>query len=304
MSLLAIVVMAVITISSCTKEGPAGPAGADGTNGTNGTAGTNGTNGINGVVIASADQAAYNAADANAGGLYYNKFWVSPTTGATLTTADTAVTNHADFFRCKACHGWDLLGSNGYYISRGPTATRPNVAPNNLNSFAETHNIKEIFDAVKHSGGRQKISNNKSLNSSMPDYGTLMSDAQVWDIVKYLKTARINTDLLYDLKTTGTYPTGSYSITNLGKNGDAAAGDAYWTAKCASCHAADGTSNNPAPGETIGFLARNKTGEMNHLVKFGLPDQSMFGGSFVHTITQTEMLNLNKALANTTKYIN
>jgi hypothetical protein len=45
-----LLVMAAITLASCTKEGPAGPAGANGTNGTDGTNGTNGTDGTAGCI--------------------------------------------------------------------------------------------------------------------------------------------------------------------------------------------------------------------------------------------------------------
>ncbi len=297
-TLLAIGIVAV-SATGCKKEsGPVGPAGSAGTNGTNGTDGTNGTNG---VIISPADQTAYDAASANNGGLYYNKFWLNPADGTTLAGTDATITSNADFFRCKSCHGWDLLGTNGYYISRGPTGTRPNVAPNNLNFFAQTRNIKEVFDAVKHSGGRLKGLPVKSLNSNMPDYSLLMTDVQIWDIVKYLKEGRINSDKMYDLKTTGTYPTGSYVMDNLGKNGDATAGATYFSSKCASCHGATGTLQIPGTS-TIGYLARNKSAEMNHLVKFGLPGQTMFSASFVHNITETEMVNMNKALADTTNF--
>lgn len=296
---------------SCKKEGPIGPAGTNGTNGTNGIAGANGTDGKDGSVVSAADQASYNAANANNGGLYYNKFWVNPSDGATPATVNTFITGNADFFRCKSCHGWDLLGLNGQYISRGSTATRPNIAPNNLNAYAETHNIKQIFDAVKHTGGRSEglgktegTGSVNSLNSTMPDYGLLMTDAQIWDIVKFLKEKRINSDKFYDLKTTGIYPTGTYVLENLGKNGNATAGKTYYTSECSRCHGADGKLNIPSAKEPIGYLARNKAAEMNHLIRFGLPGKSMFSGSFVHTVTDAELLNLNKALADTVAFPN
>lgn len=283
-----------ITSTGCKKEaGPEGPAGPVGTNGTNGT---------NAAVISPADQAAYDAASVNNGGLYYNKFWLNPTDGTTLTGTDANITSNADFFRCKSCHGWDLLGSNGYYISRGPTGTRPNVAPNNLNVYASTRNIKEVFDAVKHAGGRLKVLSGKSLNSNMPDYSLLMTDTQIWDIVKFLKEGRIKSDNFYDLKTTGTYPTGTYVLNNMGKNGNATTGAAYFSTNCAGCHGPSGLLMTP--GASIGNTARNKAGEMNHLIKYGLPGQSMFSGSFVHTISEIEMLDLNKALSDTTSFPN
>ncbi|MBI2281627.1 MAG: c-type cytochrome [Bacteroidetes bacterium] len=305
-----LMVIGMMFLISCTKEGEVGPAGADG------IAGTNGTNGTNGVAISAADQAAYDAASALRGGLYYNKFYVDATTGANLATVDPIVTSNADFFRCKSCHGWDLLGSNGQYISRGPTATRPNIAPNNLNVYAATHDIKQIFDAVKHSGGRQKTSTDKSLNSNMPDYSLLMTDAQVWDIVKFLKEGRINYDKMYELKTTGTYPSSTsvtdmygntltgYVLNNVGNvagtTGDAVAGKAYYDAKCAVCHGTDGKDLASFP---VGLLGRTKNAEMLHIVKYGLPGKSMWS-TINYNITETEMINLNKALSDTLVFPN
>lgn len=298
-----LVVSGIVFLTSCAKDRAVGPAGADGAVGTNGT---------NGSVITAADQAAYDAASALNGGLFYNKFWVNKDDGTTPATANATVTANAEFFRCKSCHGWDLLGSNGYYISRGPTATRPNVAPTNLNSFAATHNITELFNAVKHEGGRQKMSSDKALNSAMPDYSSLMTDSQIWDIVKFLKEGRINFDLIYELKTTGTYPSSTavtdmygntltgYVMNNVGLAGDIVVGKAYYTSKCSSCHGADGKQ---IPAFPVGKLGRTKNAEMLHIAKYGVPGQSMWL-TRTYNMTQTDMINLSKALSDTLTFPN
>src|ERR1035437_201643 len=195
-----------VGLTQCAKDGAVGPAG------------TNGVNGVDATSITVADQAAYDAANGLKGGLAYNKFFITELNFPQ--PADTLITNNPDFFRCASCHGMDLLGSNGASIGNAPSVSKPNVSSINLNTYAASHTIKQIYDAVKHTGGRlrQAISYNSftSLNSNMPDYGLIMSDGMIWNIVKYLKEKAVNTDKLYDLVTTGTYPTGTATFNNLG----------------------------------------------------------------------------------------
>lgn len=282
-----------ILIASCAKDGDTGPAGADG------VAGVNGTNGVNANGVTTTDQANYDAADGIRGGIIYDKFY---STEAATGVTDPYITGNGDFFRCKACHGWDLLGTSGSYIDRGPTATRPNVATTNLRTFTGGSNIAELFNAIKHTGGRiNKTSGPSSvhaLGDQMPDYGLILADADIWDLVKYLKEEAVHTDLLYDLETTGEYPTGSRIFTNVGKDGVAASGDTYYATNCGGCHGADGTTLDLG-GRSIGQFAREKPYEAWHKVKFGQLGSSM---SAYGTVTVDELKNLLKAGSNTTNF--
>ncbi len=58
----------------------------------------------------------------------------------------------------------------------------------------------------------------------MPNLSQILSDAQIWEIMKYLKTEALDVTQLYDAIFTGTYPTGSASYTNIEKDGNADAG--------------------------------------------------------------------------------
>jgi len=281
--------LGAITMTSCKKEGPAGPAGADGTNGTNGTDGTDGYG-----VITTADQAAYDAADGKRGGILYDN-WTATESG--ITGIPVEVTAKPEFFRCKSCHAWDGLGNKASYINRPGNANRPNVSSSNLRMYAESYNIKQIFDAIKYKGGRQKDANT-SYSDVMPDYSVLLSDADIWDLVKYLKVEAVNTDLLYDYTTSGIYPTGTVTYSNIGKDGVAADGDTYYTSHCASCHGADGKLLPPV---VIGNLGRTKPNEVWHKVKFGQLGSSMSGFT---SITLQELKNLYVALQDTLTYPN
>ncbi len=258
------------------KEGPAGatgPAGAAGAAGAQGVKGDPGTNG-SGMVTA-ADSTAYLAADEYNGGQLYDAFT------KVLTVTDTTILNNRNFFRCKQCHGWDLIGTKGAYISRASSATRPNVAPNNLRAFAGASNIKEVFNAVKHVGGRThktgKVGGVSALNDIMPDYSSILSDSDVWDITKFLMEGAFNPDDIYDLVTTGIYPTGSYVQKNIGADGVAATGATYYAATCASvsCHGADGTGIAIEAQYYLGDFFRSKAYEAQHKLKFGQPGTAM-----------------------------
>ncbi|OIP01238.1 MAG: hypothetical protein AUJ98_04925 [Bacteroidetes bacterium CG2_30_33_31] len=115
----------------------------------------------------------------------------------------------------------------------------------------------------------------KSYNSNMPDYTNILSDALAWDIVKFLKEETVNTDALYDLVTTGVYPTGTVTYKNIGKDGNKQAGETYFAAKCASCH---GVSGSTIPGnaeETVGSIARNEPYWLFFQLKFGRQGTAM-----------------------------
>lgn len=276
----------LLLTTSCSKEGEQGLAGDDG---------IDGTDGLNGDIISASDQNAYNAADGVLGGKFYDKFYDS---GLGLTLPGTFT--GSDFYRCKACHGWDMLGNKGAYANRAGTATRPNVAPNNLHAFAAVNNIREIFDAIKNTGGRSKMAgNDKSLNDNHPDYGLLLSDANIWDIVKYLKTEAVNTFNLYDITVTGLYPNGVITYTNVGKDGSDAAGNAYYTNNCTGCHGADGRTIALGT-RSVGDFAREKPNEMWHKVKFGQLGSTMAAGW--GTITESDIKDLYVATADITNF--
>ncbi|MCX6312352.1 MAG: c-type cytochrome [Bacteroidetes bacterium] len=272
---------AIVFTSSCKKEGPAGPAG---------------TNGLDGNVVSAADQSAFDAADGLIGGRLYDNFIEE------LAVTDTALLNHEDFFTCGSCHGFDLRGSAGVLINAVPDSIRPAVAPNDLYVFAQTHNLREVFNAVKHTGGRNRMSNanNRSYNASMPDFSLLLTDNELWKITKFLKTKALNTFRLYDLTTSGFYPTGTAVITNVGLDGNAANGDAVYAANCVTCHGTNGTFIAVDDSSAyVGDFMRNSPDEFQHKVRCGTP------ASLMHTfpnMTESMVKDLLKAGQNALAY--
>ena len=265
---LSIGIIAVIP-SACKKEGPAGPAGANGTNGTNGTSAS---------AVSTADIAAYNAADGMNGGRLYDYFVneLKDESAANVVT-DPAILSFPNKFRCKSCHGWDLQGRRGHLAQNAITASYPEVANNNLYQYAHMHNIREIFDAIKNTGGDYV---QYRSSATMPDYGVILTDGQIWNLVKFLKKEAMNVADFYDLTIVKPYPFAgpggkdeSATIwSNVGRNGDVAAGVSFITANCGGCHGTNGTNINIyCQGDYLGNTFRDDPFEVQHKVKFGMP---------------------------------
>jgi len=129
--------------------------------------------------------------------------------------------------------------------------------------------IRTVFDHVKNTGGRSATA---PVSDIMPDYGSFLTDAEIWDIVKFLRETSHNTADFYDLNTTGTYPNGTKSFSNIGKGGNAAAGLTVYTAKCSSCHGADGTGIDIyCKGIYLGDMFRGDPHEIQHKAPWGMP---------------------------------
>ncbi len=111
---------------------------------------------------------------------------------------------------------------------------------------------------------------NPTIGDQMPNFSEFMTDEQVCDLVKFLKEEAIDTDELYDFSTTGTYPTGTWSPSNIGRDGNAGNGNAVYAAEsCAACHGADGTQIIVDGSFSVGSFFRKKSNEAQHKVKFG-----------------------------------
>ena len=253
------------------------------------------------------DPAGPGTADGIIGGRLYDKFWASETGWDQSDPNLTTFNSSSNFFRCKQCHAWDRLGSAASYISRAPSTSRPNVSSLNLKQAAASMTQQELFDAIKRSTGRRSLSadlstydpaTNPTVGDQMPDYSEFMEDGPIWDLVLFLQEQAIDTDVLYTGSTTGTYPTGSITYSNIGMGGNAANGDATYAAGCTACHGADGTLILVDGSFSVGSFLRAKPYEMQHKVKFGQLGTGM--GSLVTDLT--EMLDLYLALTDATNY--
>jgi len=208
-----------------------------------------------------------------------------------------------------------MLGNAASYVDRGPNTGRPNVSSLNLYASIQSSTIRELFDGIKHDGGaavdvaRTADGTNSSLGGdNMPDYGKILTEDQIWDMVRFLKNSAFNTPELYDITVIGTYPTGSRTFSNVGKDGDPVAGATFYTNNCASCHGANGRDDGGDPltinvdiGRSMGEFAREKPYEMQHKTRFGNLGSSpeMLGTG---DVPLEDIKNMFKALANPANY--
>lgn len=249
----------------------------------------------------------YELASASMGGIMYDNFFSTEAGFDTLNPNYANFKAHADFFRCKQCHAWDRLGREGSYISRAPKTSRPNIAPVNLFLALQADDPQEIFDDIKNSVGRRDLAfdlttydptTNFTEGDKMPNYSQVLTDTQIWDLVKFLKEGAIDVTQLYDYTTSGSYPTGTITYSNIGKDGNATNGKTFFATECAGCHGTDGKTLE-LEGMSVGQFLRNKPNEVQQKVKFGALGTAMPGH---FDITVAQMKDLYKALTDTTAF--
>lgn len=256
------------------------------------------------------DPPEYTQADGITGGILYDKFW-SKEGGFDQTNPNIENFNkYSDFFRCKQCHAWDLSGRNGSYNGRGPKTNRPNVVDRNLALTAKNMTPQALFNAIKNGLGvpRRALTEdlstydpakNNEKGDQMPDFSKILTDAQIWNIVKFLKTEAVDVTQLYDAEYTGSYPTGKASYKNIGKNGDPDKGLDFYNNKCLQCHGPNG-DELLMENMGVGKFTRTKPYEVQHKVKFG-----QLGSNMGPTkVTIDDLKNLYKALSDTVKFKN
>jgi|GEM_PF-951794 len=259
------------------------------------------------------DQQAYDNADVVNGARLYDKFWETPsyTDPNDNSINESDIEDFPNFYRCKQCHGWDLKARVGAYVNRAPKTDRPNVSPADLWEPRLNDSNREIFDAiVQETGGgavdptRTADGTNEALGGDlMPEYGKILTKDQIWDLVKFIKEGAMDTEQFYDLAIAGAYPTASRFISNIGKDGDATAGDTYYSNECASCHGVDGKTILLEDGtETLGQFARNSPYEFQHKAKWGNPDGAVSGMTGSNDATVDDIKNLLKAMTDQQKY--
>ena len=283
---------------------------SDGATGTTGVAGQPGAKGDPGK---SADDApaGYLAADGIKGGAAYSE-WFGASGAGKGDLAKYSVTNGAEFARCKTCHGWDGLGNAGSYANRTGIstgeATRADVSGVNLRVTTALTSHQDLYDLIAAPWGRPM---NAANDSRHPDFSKYLSEAQIWNLVKFMREEWVSPNELYDLQVVGapmhyemvagvsTLIKPKLTVTNIGKDGDAVAGKATYTAKCAACHDADGKKVLLEKGTmTLGQFVRGKANEAWFKIKFGQGAVMVPG-----LITSTQDLkNLYKAFADTATF--
>lgn len=269
------------------SQGDVGSAGAAGVTGETGPQGNVGLTGADGLDWPGSIPAAFENADAIAGGAAYSKWWLTTSGGSGVQPTGP----RSDFIRCKSCHAWDGNGNQSSYADRTGqstgTAKRPDVSSVDLRAAALRETPSELFDLIMRPAGRALLQE----SNAHPDYageGGLTSD-QAWNIVKFMKEEWVEPTALYDLAVTGERmgwdysasprtlikPTLTYS--NVGAAGDTTNGGAVFIQRCTECHGVNGTEIDIG-GRSLGQFIREKPHEAWFKAKFGEPGTGMDPG--------------------------
>ena len=141
-------------------------------------------------------------------------------------------------WRCKSCHGWDNLGTDGAYAT-GSYQTGIGGVRGVMG--ADTTNIVAI------------------LKDDLHGLSGLMGDQDFEDLALFLSKGQIDMDKYIDRA-------------SKVAAGDAASGQAYYETLCVNCHGADGTKVKDM--DPLGKLMGNPW-EILHKISFGQPKENM-----------------------------
>jgi cytochrome c553 len=141
--------------------------------------------------------------------------------------------------RCKACHGWDLMGKDGAYSSGS---------------------YKTGIKGLRHLQGADNSKVISAIKDKTHGYAGKMEDQDFTDLANFVTKGQVDMDKLIDR--------GSKKA-----RGDAEKGSAYFNTVCANCHGKDG--NLPKDMPLLGKLANKNPWEILQKILNGQPDEDM-----------------------------
>jgi len=237
------------------------------------------------------------------GGLAYDN-WTKLNAGGTsvLPVAEP----NGDYVRCKACHGWDALGTDGGYARRSRTGTRPNAGYQDPNTVSRNISGGPVsLDMVLHAGtgrswaegsaifdatdpawgpGAQTGNEHPDLSASGVNNGEVPSADQIRCLTARLNYPEARADQVFaainpNPATIPNWCTSTQCATyTLVGTADATRGDAWYHdpngGNCVTCHGEPEDAVGPiAPGPAGGLLAflrqDGKYSEFRHKVHWG-----------------------------------
>jgi mono/diheme cytochrome c family protein len=235
------------------------------------------------------------------GGLAYDN-WTKMDSGGTGALPDGA--EDSDYIRCKACHGWDHMATDGGYVRRSRNEGRSNagagdgdVTSRNISFAVREEGETVTADMIWHQGtgraysegkaswveldgmhsahNKAAHSNGYSLGNQHPDFSTGgMTQAQVDCLAEFLNFADADPSVYFSNINTSQNPV-LYTIVDTA---DAAAGKEFYGNNCNGCHgepAGESPVGHPAGG-ILAYLAQDgKFSEFSHKARWGIPDESM-----------------------------
>jgi hypothetical protein len=229
------------------------------------------------------------------GALAYEN-WTKEDSGGTGSLPSDVL--NQDYIRCKACHGWDRLGTDGGYVRRSRKDTRSNAGAGDGDSTSRAIMGPVTPAMIGHSGtGRSYVqgsgswvalddaasaantaahANGYTLGNQHPDFiagGGITTD-QIDCLDEFLNFE----DGAWDAYFADINPSTEPVLYTIVDTADAAAGEAFYGANCAGCHSADPADEGgfDPGGGILAYLAQDgKFSEFSHKARWGIADTAM-----------------------------
>ena len=208
-----------------------------------------------------------------------------------------------DYIRCKACHGWDRLATDGGYVRRSRKDSRPNAGAGDGDTSSRvivtgtvtaemiTHagtgraytdgmgSWVPLNEMGMHSAGNKAAhTNGYTLGNQHPDFSVDgLTQDQIDNLVAFLNFADADSSVYFSNINTSQNPA-LYTIVDTA---DTAAGEGFYNANCSGCHGDPATDHNGANGghPSGGILAYlngdGKFSELSHAARWGIPGTIM-----------------------------
>jgi mono/diheme cytochrome c family protein len=206
-----------------------------------------------------------------------------------------------DYIRCKACHGWDRLGTDGGYVRRSRKDSRSNAGAGDGDTTSRVIITGTVTaDMIKHTGtgraysdgmgswvavdathssaNKAAHSNGYILGNQHPDFSVGdLTQVQIDNLVAFLNFADGDSSVYFSNINTSTSPV-LYTIVDIA---DADAGETFYNANCMGCHGDPATdhqgANGGAPsGGILAYLEGDgKFSELSHAARWGIPGTIM-----------------------------
>ena len=210
---------------------------------------------------------------------------------------------NADYVRCKACHGWDRMGTDGGYVRRSRTSSRPNAGAGDGDSTSRAITTGGVTaDQILHAGTGRSIADgsgswvgldaNRSagntaahaegytLGNQHPDFsdGT-MTQTQLDCLVEFLNFADADASTYFAAINSAQNPV-LYTIVGTA---DPAAGATLFDDRCTTCHDLS---------FAVDYVQQDgKFSELAHKARWGIPDTAMSRGAMGDPTSQ-DVVNL------------
>jgi len=196
----------------------------------------------------------------------------------------------SDYIRCKACHGWDRLGTDGGYVRRSRTSSRPNAGDGDGDptpraietgtvtaemilhegtgrSYADGDGSWVALDETHSAANKAAHANGYTLGNQHPDFSVDgPSQEQVDCLAEFLNFADADASVYF----ANVDPSQDPVLYTIVDSADAAAGEAFFNDTCTGCHDLQ---------FALDYLAADgKFSEFAHKVRWGIPNTIMSRG--------------------------